>query len=108
MEREILLVVAVIGCIWCWHRARTTGGARLYLLAAFWGIVGANQFVRSRALAVLSIVFLALYWGLGLLRQSAWKAPWHGLQKRPEPPSDEKIIEIEVEEVRSPKNDPKS
>lgn len=103
MEREILLAIAVIGCLWCLYRARATGGPRLYLLAAFWGVLAANQMVRSRFLAVVSILLLGLYWGLGLLLQSLSKSRWPGLQKRAEPPSQGKIIEIEVEEVPGPK-----
>lgn len=100
MEREILLAIAVIGCLWCLYRART-GGRLLYVLAGFWGLLAVNQMVRSRYLAVLSILLLGIYWGLGLLRQSLWKGRWRGLQKRTEPRSEGKIIEIEVEEVPS-------
>ncbi len=102
MEREILLAIAVIGCLWCLYRART-GGYLLFLLAAFWGLLAINQMVRSRYLAALAILLLALYWGLGLLRQSLLKARWPGLQKRPPAPSEEKIIEIEVEKVTKPR-----
>lgn len=102
MEREILLAIAVIGCLWYLFRART-GGRLLYLLAAFWALLAANQFIRSRYLAVLSILLLAAYWLLGLARQTLLKIRWPHLQKRPASSPQEKIIEIEVEEIPASK-----